>query len=49
MDDEVTLLIYVFRWLTETLPIEQQSPTYRRRQLDRQHMLETFRASGFGG
>lgn len=40
----MTLLIYAVRWLTDTLPLDQQSITYRKRRLEMQEMLERLRA-----
>lgn len=45
----MTLLIYAFRWLTDTLPHDQQSATYRKRQAEMQEMLKKLSAKGFAG
>jgi hypothetical protein len=49
LDYEVTLIVFVLRWLTDTLPIDQQTPTYRRRQIEMKRSLEIFRTRGLGG
>jgi hypothetical protein len=45
-DEEVTLIIYVLRWLTDTLPVEQQTTTYRRRKVEMERMLGNYRNRG---
>lgn len=46
LDDEVTLIIYVLRWLSDTLPVEQQTATYRRRKAEMERMLGNYRNRG---
>jgi hypothetical protein len=46
---DVTFLMYAIRWLTDTLPHDQQTNIYRQRQSEMMQMIDQLRAGGFAG
>jgi lipase chaperone LimK len=41
--------MYAIRWLTDTLPHDQQTDIYRQRQSEMVQMIDQLRAGGFAG
>jgi hypothetical protein len=47
LDDIVTLLLYVLRWLTDTLPRAEQTETYRARKIAMQEYVALLATNGY--
>jgi hypothetical protein len=42
LEDNVNFILYALRWLTDTLPIDQQTTTYRQRKIEMARTLDNY-------